>query len=198
MGKHKDPNYLKKYYQQNKERMQLQKKEYNLSHIDLVREQRRIKHIQNKEKDNKRCSLYYSTHKKEHSERTKKYREINREQLLKDKKVWYEEKGWINKTRKYQNFKKEVFEILGNKCSNPNCAVPGGMTDIRALQIDHVNGNGWQEAATIGYHGIQRKIMEGNTKDYVLLCANCNWIKRAENGEFGRYKKNRIIAIAKL
>jgi hypothetical protein len=27
------------------------------------------------------------------------------------------------------------------------------------------------------------KIIEGNTTDYQILCANCNWIKRAEKNE---------------
>jgi hypothetical protein len=87
--------------------------------------------------------------------------------------------------------KKEIFELLGNKCANPNCAVVGGMTDIRCLQIDHIHGGGNQEKrknkgdrGSHHYYDILRKIKNGS-KEYQLLCANCNWIKRIENNETG-------------
>src|SRR4051812_35160478 len=32
--------------------------------------------------------------------------------------------------------------LLGGRCVSGTCAVPGGMADPRALQFDHVEGNG--------------------------------------------------------
>jgi hypothetical protein len=192
MGKHKDPNYLKKYYQKNKERLQLQKQGYNSTHRELIQKQRQQAHIRNKATDNRRCKEYYLKHKDEQHKKMKDYREANREQLNQDKKVWYEEKGWINKTRKHEKLREQAFAVLGGKC------VVCGFSDPRALQIDHVNGNGCHESSQIGYYGILRKIIAGNTKDYQLMCANHNWIKRMENDETGKGKKNRIKQLSKL
>lgn len=67
-----------------------------------------------------------------------------------------------------------------------------GFTDIRALQIDHVNGGGSKERkqAKKGiYKHILDKIKNGS-KEYQVLCANCNWIKRCENREYNRGKSN--------
>ena len=57
-----------------------------------------------------------------------------------------------------------------------------GFSDVRALQIDHVNGGGSKEHRAIRNDGIHRKVLAGEP-GYQLLCANCNWIKRVENGE---------------
>lgn len=85
--------------------------------------------------------------------------------------------------QKYQKKRAEVFAILGNVCKR--C----GFDDVRALQIDHVNGGGQQEFRTKSgtsylYH-VLKYIPDGR---YQLLCANCNWIKRHENQEHGAYK----------
>lgn len=66
-----------------------------------------------------------------------------------------------------------AIHALGGKCRR--C----GFSDTRALQIDHVNRNKRKESS----YAAARKVLSGNTTDYQLLCANCNWIKRAENGE---------------
>lgn len=92
--------------------------------------------------------------------------------------------------KRYEKTKQEIFDLLGNKCSNPNCLVPNGCTDVRCLQIDHVHGGGRQEVIKIMKKGcaityykmILEKIKLGS-KDYQLLCANCNWIKRFEGKE---------------
>ena len=71
-----------------------------------------------------------------------------------------------------------AFQLLGDKCAK--C----GFSDVRALQIDHINGDGVTERKQLRSIGIRRKIsMTGVTTGYQLLCANCNWIKRAENNE---------------
>jgi len=73
-----------------------------------------------------------------------------------------------------------VFDILGARCSK--C----GFSDIRALQIDHINGGGSKQRKVNGgryiYSLVLRNIEEGKN-DYQILCANCNWIKRVINNE---------------
>lgn len=74
-----------------------------------------------------------------------------------------------------------VLSILGSKCLN--C----GFSDVRALQIDHINGGGAKErksikSVTAYYKHIIDSVIKGEYK-YQLLCANCNVIKRIINQE---------------
>lgn len=66
--------------------------------------------------------------------------------------------------------KRELFSLLGDKC------VVCGYVGI-ALQLDHVNNGGNKERGHIpAYHYwsiILDKVKNGS-KDYQLLCANCN------------------------
>mgnify|MGYP001576290723 CR=1 FL=1 len=78
-----------------------------------------------------------------------------------------------------QALRAAVLESFGNKCDK--C----GFSDKRALQIDHVNGGGNIELRielrnTMKY---LKKVLADKTGMYQLLCANCNWIKRAERNE---------------
>jgi len=83
----------------------------------------------------------------------------------------------------YAKVRKEVMSFLGNKC------VRCGIDDFRVLQIDHINGNGYQERKQFGRNGgastvrYYRHILDVNGEGYQLLCANCNWIKRYEQSE---------------
>jgi hypothetical protein len=102
------------------------------------------------------------------------YRKANRARYLKNKKTI------LAKHKLYQdNARRQIVEYFGGKC------IRCGYDDIRALQIDHVNGGGNQHRInrknkTIGYY---KEIMEDKTNSYQLLCANCNQIKKVENGE---------------
>lgn len=69
----------------------------------------------------------------------------------------------------------QAIDILGGKCSD--CS----FNDIRALQIDHVQGNGAMERQTLNRDSLISKILRYDIEEYQLLCANCNWIKRSLN-----------------
>ncbi len=88
--------------------------------------------------------------------------------------------------RVYQNLKDEVYQGLGNKCAM--C----GFSDPRALQIDHVNGDGAEErkmaTSSSAYY---RHMLKRGLEHYQILCANCNWIKRAERKEDGHANHQR-------
>jgi hypothetical protein len=71
----------------------------------------------------------------------------------------------------------EAIIVLGGKCAH--C----GFSDMRALQIDHVNGGGHQERKHVNQETICKRILQGKTEGYQVLCANCNWIKRIEQKE---------------
>lgn len=71
-----------------------------------------------------------------------------------------------------------LIEYLGGKC------VKCGFSDPRALQIDHINGDG-NLMRTRSNHGWSQFYREIISKKYdgkvQLLCANCNWIKRRKD-----------------
>lgn len=81
------------------------------------------------------------------------------------------------------SLRQRVLAALGGKCCK--C----GFCDPRALQVDHIMGGGSQHIAKVSWSKRYLDILE-NPYNYQLLCANCNWIKRHENKEFGRrFKK---------
>ena len=81
----------------------------------------------------------------------------------------------------HQSVKAKMIEALGGCCQK--C----GFTDDRALQVDHVNGDGSSDilrySGAVYYNAVIRSTYHNEGK-YQLLCANCNWIKRAEEKEF--------------
>lgn len=83
------------------------------------------------------------------------------------------------KLKYVHNRRKVLFDILGNVC------VKCGFMDIRALQIDHINGGGCKERK-IGVHSMiayYSSHPDEAREKLQILCANCNWIKRVENKE---------------
>lgn len=81
----------------------------------------------------------------------------------------------------------EILHLLGDKCCH--C----GFSDTRALQIDHINReakhrekkNGHATSGSEMYLRYVLSQIKVGSKDYQCLCANCNWIKRHDNGEDG-------------
>ena len=98
-------------------------------------------------------------------------------------KIWNKEnavkvKGYQQSYR--HRIRMAVLALLGGKC------VRCGFEDWRALQVDHLCGGGRKEERALGGHfKVYKKILSmGNPeKEYQILCANCNWIKRYENKE---------------
>jgi mannosyltransferase OCH1-like enzyme len=83
----------------------------------------------------------------------------------------------------WQRTKERVFEAYGHRCAK--C----GFSDKRALQLDHVQDDGYKHRII---HSTGRKsnktqaawydAMRHYQPDrYQILCANCNWIKRYEH-----------------
>lgn len=88
-----------------------------------------------------------------------------------------------NGHRQAPNLRRLVVEILGGVCAK--C----GFSDFRALQVDHPNGGGSKHIRDISWSLRYRDILT-NPQNFQLLCANCNWIKRAEQNEAkGRPRK---------
>jgi hypothetical protein len=118
---------------------------------------------------------------REHNRRIEKYK--NDED--------YREKIKASSISQRNKARDEVIALLGSKCANPyNLPHPDWCNEKRVLEVDHINGDGWKERKEIGSSGngkyfryILKKIKEGS-KDYQLLCCNCNKIKQTEKREF--------------
>ena len=83
---------------------------------------------------------------------------------------------------------------LGGKC------VCCGFSDVRALQIDHVNGDGKKERRERRIASLTRLALEDKAAGghrYQLLCANCNWIKRWERDESPRHRAHDEVSSTK-
>lgn len=129
---------------------------------------------------------YYSSHKNEINNRHKNYYKNHRESLLSNSKKYKKERR--------RKIKQEIFELLGGQCTNPYGLHDKQFRDIQCLQIDHINGGGKRDiqrfkSTELYFEYILNQIQAGS-KDYQLLCANCNWKKRWENGECNGKKKN--------
>ncbi len=100
----------------------------------------------------------------------KKWAEANPEKMLRYKYNWCVRK------------RDEVLAFLGGKC------IRCGFTDVRALQIDHVDGNGYKHRKSykgLAYYQNIKNHIENKTMRFQLLCANCNFIKGIERKERG-------------
>ena len=132
--------------------------------------------------------------KEEAKEHAKRYYQENKERLNRYLRDWYKEhKEELNRKRKSPEYiahknelrrkwrfrmKTKLFNAYGGaKCKN--C----GITDMRVLDLDHLDNNGCQERKKLGgteklfFYLIKNNFPPG----YQILCRNCNWIKRLEN-----------------
>lgn len=81
--------------------------------------------------------------------------------------------------------REELIALLGGKC------IRCGFDDPRAMQIDHVYGDGRKERtqkykSNYSYYVVVKELVIAGTDRYQLLCANCNQIKKVENNEVAR------------
>ena len=145
--------------------------------------------VSNKVSNKKASAKYYLNHKEEIKEKHRKYFQDHKEECYKVNhryKTTHDLRPYWRLLRRKSKIA-AMNQLGGCKCSNLDCLVPGGCTDIRCLQIDHINGNGKKEHNTLGSQGIYDKIVniskEEARNQYQVLCANCNWIKRSIKGE---------------
>lgn len=84
------------------------------------------------------------------------------------------------KTKKsYWKSRIEAIKAYGDKC------VCCGFSDVRALQFDHVEGGGTKHRKIVSIRMLMFWLKRNNyPKEFQLLCANCNSIKRFEECNF--------------
>lgn len=110
----------------------------------------------------------------------KNYRVTHKEEISK----YVQSYKSIEKQR-YLNLKYEVLSYYGNGKSS---CVKCGFNDIRALTLDHINGDGCEKRREIKIKGgvILYKYLKENfyPKGYQTLCMCCQFLKKEKNGEY--------------
>lgn len=137
--------------------------------------------MRNREKVLRRHKEHYYAHREEILARCKEYRRRNHAEVLLR----------VNKCVKTLNLRQKI-EALTYYGNGKLACVKCGFKDIKALSIDHIYGGGKAHIKSIHkgktqghiYHWL---IKQGFPIGYQTLCMNCQWIKRADNNEGGKY-----------
>lgn len=109
----------------------------------------------------------------------------------KRKKSSYERvKKWrsrnLDKSRDYQNNwkKQQRLTILKHYSQEKLCCTKCGVSDIRVLTLDHVNGGGHKQIRET-HTSLPQWIINNNFPEgFQVLCYNCQFIKAEENNEW--------------
>lgn len=125
-----------------------------------------------------------------------------RGELQKDNREYYsiKQKEWRNQNsehyieyangynyRRYNDVRDKALQAVGRgKIECVRC----GFSDIRAIQIDHIDGKGWEHRKTCSSRYQYYEEITANFELYQILCANCNQIKKYED------RKN-VLSMAK-
>jgi hypothetical protein len=145
-----------------------------------------------KQKRKKYDAERYKKNKKINNENAKKWRKEHPEEVKAHYRKYYRKHAKARKKAVHEYHKKNVeqsrrwgrehgarerekiLSLYGKKCNT--C---GYSKDVRALQLDHINGNGKIDRKKTR---VFKYVLE-NKKKFQILCANCNWIKRYTNNE---------------
>lgn len=148
------------------------KKEYERNKNSYL-EKAKLRYSNNKERIKEYARNRYNAKKEELIKKARGYYQKNKN-LIRYKQNQYSK-------RMYSDLRIKAINILGSKCQI--C----GFDDIRALQIDHVDGGGRKHRKIYSnFLKYYKLIIEDTLKNggrYQLLCANCNTIKMFENDE---------------
>ena len=150
-------------------------------------------------KNREHIRAYNRDFRKKHPEYDKNPHRVALKKALREKNIVkmreyerFQAKKHIKRRLKYAKERRDklrdnIHLALGGKC------VRCGFDDYRALQIDHMRGRCASDKSLMaksrcGYYKKVLDLINGGFLKYQLLCANCNWIKRAENKEYSTWK----------
>ena len=163
------------------------RKSWKKSHPDKVQEQRRRYYEAHKDAVRERAREYARSHRDVERGKTpaakatkRRYYERTRKERLAQVRAWGQSEAGKDARRAQRTREREreaearrrVLMELGPVC------VQCGFSDVRALQVDHVNGGGAKDRRMKGQRRYWSRVGEeiGSGK-YQVLCANCNCIK---------------------
>lgn len=154
--------YLKKWRDENRQKMRRTNSEYYHKHKAEIREKRKLK-----------LRAFYFKNKHRYKRNAIVWRIQNPE---KKREIYL---------RNYNKRKAKLYEVFGKKC----CLC--GFDDVRALQLDHKNGMGRSHRKFRTGVQVYDDALK-NPEEFQMLCANCNQIKRIENKEFSHGKVGKL------
>lgn len=152
----------KEFYAKNREKIKARHNEYRLKNREKLNAKKKEHYLKNREKMIEQGRQRRKTPEYKEYVKSSKFKESNR--------------------RYTASIRPKLVAELGGKC------VKCGFNDIRALQIDHINGGGSKEVRKRGTTEMYRfylKNKEEAIKKLQILCANCNWIKKVIMHEVG-------------
>ena len=138
---------------------------------------------------------YYQTHKEKLKAKSRKYRQ--------EHKDWYKT-YWRNYWAKHRKEHREYgrvarlrlkTEVLTHYGNGKLACIKCGFADIRALSLDHINGDGCKhrkETGRIGQSFYSWLKLNNFPEGYQTLCFNCQMIKKAEKWEYGEMQRRHI------
>lgn len=114
-----------------------------------------------------------------------------RNQARREKRGYYGSEKFKKTTKEYKKrYNKNLNEqrkaqVISELTSGEMCCSLCGFDDIRALSVDHIDGNGAEHRKSVrGCHLYKWLIKNNFPEGFQVLCMNCQWIKRHENNEF--------------
>lgn len=126
-------------------------------------------------------AAWHQANREKKKEDERAYRLKKKEEMAVDesKRAQYRERVNASIQRNRKKLRLSILEMLGNCCKG--C----GYSDKRALQIEHINGDGAEERRKYKdpntcYRFIKSQIEAGSDR-YQILCANCHIIKHSED-----------------
>lgn len=144
---------------------------------------------QHKEKIDARHRAYYAKNRKKILAKNKEWQIANKERIH-QRELQNAAKILRRQANQRYEIRQKILEKLGGSCAR--C----GFSDWRALQIDHVNCDGYAQRKKYHYTAEYALILslpkEELDKKYQLLCANCNWIKRFEHDKTKFYHRTNL------
>lgn len=143
-------------------------------------------YLANKERIRARQKEYYAKTSETQKQRTKDYYQKNKDTVLEKGRIRGKRYREVNaqrisekNARNWRELRERMFVALGGAMC-VGCSV----TDFRVLQADHINGGGRRHYASFSSNKAYVRYVIDNPEEFQVLCANCNWIKRHEKGEF--------------
>ena len=184
-----------KYRNNHREERRLKQREYNVTHKEHYKQYNKIKYQRDKEKIKIRYKLYAETNSDKISKQKKLYWKKNSVALLAKHKLWYYDNRDKILERKKCYYVDNVTGIKERRNRNrmvvlqhysrgvPQCNCCGELI-YQFLQVDHIDGR--------KIHGHKREFTGGGLYNWLIsrnfppgfqiLCANCNWGKRMNDG----------------
>jgi hypothetical protein len=171
------------YYSANKAKFAEASRKYYRKNKAKLNALRKLSYKKNRDKERARNHAWWMANKERIAEHRREYRRANREKIYAARRLHRKtnpeqwalqcKRDGMGARERRAALKQIVINHYGKKC---NCC---GLTDERFLTVDHVNHgrHNVMSYRTTGSTLYRQVIASGYSKDYQILCLNCNCAK---------------------